>query len=44
MKKKKTKEETLKEVEEKRIEEGYGSVDQDEQAAIDKKEILSNPG
>lgn len=44
MKKKKTAEEIKKEAEDKRIEEGYGSVDKDEQAAVDKKEILSNPG
>ena len=32
------------EAEKKRIAEGYGSVDEDEKATIDKKQVVSNPG
>ena len=32
------------EAEEKRAEEGYGSVDEDEKANVDKKQVVSNPG
>ena len=43
-KEKKDAEQKAREAEEKRIEEGYGSVDEDEKATIDKKQVLSNPG
>ena len=32
------------EVDEHEAEDGYGSVDEDEKASVDTKEILSNPG
>ncbi len=43
----KDKEDTEKkalEAEEKRAEEGYGSVDEDEKPKVDKKQVVSNPG
>ena len=43
-KEKKDAEKKALDAEEKRTEEGYGSVDEDEKPNVDKKEVVSNPG
>ena len=43
-KKKKDTDKKALDAEEKRAEEGYGSVDEDEKPTVDKKQVVSNPG